>query len=126
RRGDRAWNRDLGGRAVPASRAAAQGGVDQAAQGDRQEHRGGAAVRDRVRVRRAGGGDRSADGGRTVPGGPGGGHRDRHRRAVAPLVIDGVPVIAAHEPWLTLIGLRLVWERNTSRETNVFPGADRR
>jgi type III pantothenate kinase len=31
---------------------------------------------------------------------------------LAPLVIDEVPVIDAHEPWLTLIGLRLVWERN--------------
>jgi hypothetical protein len=32
---------------------------------------------------------------------------------LAPLVIDEVPIIDAHEPWLTLIGLRLVWERNT-------------
>jgi len=31
---------------------------------------------------------------------------------LAPLVIDEVPFIDAHEPWLTLIGLRLVWERN--------------
>src|ERR1700755_1373878 len=30
---------------------------------------------------------------------------------LAPLVIDEVAVIDAHEPWLTLIGLRLVWER---------------
>jgi type III pantothenate kinase len=30
---------------------------------------------------------------------------------LASLVIDEVPVIDAHEPWLTLIGLRLVWER---------------
>jgi hypothetical protein len=29
-------------------------------------------------------------------------------------VIDEVPIIDAHEPWLTLIGLRLVWERNVS------------
>jgi type III pantothenate kinase len=45
-------------------------------------------------------------------------------------VIDEVPVVDAHEPWLTLIGLRLVWERNTGpaggRETNVLPGADHR
>jgi type III pantothenate kinase len=34
---------------------------------------------------------------------------------LASLVIDEVPVIDAHEPWLTLIGLRLVWERNVSR-----------
>jgi type III pantothenate kinase len=32
---------------------------------------------------------------------------------LASLVIDEVPIIDAHEPWLTLIGLRLVWERNT-------------
>ena len=31
---------------------------------------------------------------------------------LASLVIDEVPVIDAHEPWLTLIGLRLVWERS--------------
>jgi hypothetical protein len=31
---------------------------------------------------------------------------------LASLVIDEVPIIDAHEPWLTLIGLRLVWERN--------------
>ena len=43
-----------------------------------------------------------------------------------PLVIGEVPIIDAHEPWLTLIGLRLVWERNTARETNVPPGGDRR
>jgi type III pantothenate kinase len=53
---------------------------------------------------------------------------------LAPLVIDEVPIIDAHEPWLTLIGLRLVWERNTGPgspqsarpETNVLPEADRR
>ena len=32
---------------------------------------------------------------------------------LAPLVLDEVRVIDAHEPWLTLIGLRLVFERNT-------------
>jgi type III pantothenate kinase len=31
---------------------------------------------------------------------------------LAPLVIGEVSVIDAHEPWLTLIGLRLVFERN--------------
>ena len=31
---------------------------------------------------------------------------------LAPLVINEVSVIDAHEPWLTLIGLRLVFERN--------------
>jgi type III pantothenate kinase len=32
---------------------------------------------------------------------------------LAPLVIDEVSVIDAYEPWLTLTGLRLVYERNT-------------
>ena len=31
---------------------------------------------------------------------------------LAPLVIDEVSIIDAHEPWLTLVGLRLVFERN--------------
>jgi type III pantothenate kinase len=43
---------------------------------------------------------------------------------LAPLVINEVSVIDAHEPWLTLIGLRLVFERNITPEIGV-PGADR-
>jgi type III pantothenate kinase len=35
---------------------------------------------------------------------------------LAPLVINEVSVIDAHEPWLTLIGLRLVFERNAAIE----------
>lgn len=31
---------------------------------------------------------------------------------LAPLVLDEVPLVTAHEPWLTLIGLRLVFEKN--------------
>ncbi|HEY3868852.1 MAG TPA: type III pantothenate kinase [Actinocrinis sp.] len=31
---------------------------------------------------------------------------------LAPLVLDEADVIDAHEPWLTLVGLRLVYERN--------------
>src|SRR5262249_60904700 len=31
---------------------------------------------------------------------------------LAPLVINEVPIINHHEPWLTLIGLRLVFDRN--------------
>jgi type III pantothenate kinase len=31
---------------------------------------------------------------------------------LAPLVIDEVKVIDAYEPWLTLVGLRLIYERN--------------
>ncbi|HEY7146169.1 MAG TPA: type III pantothenate kinase [Streptosporangiaceae bacterium] len=33
---------------------------------------------------------------------------------LAPVIIDEVSVIDAYEPWLTLIGLRLVFERNTA------------
>jgi type III pantothenate kinase len=33
---------------------------------------------------------------------------------LAPLVLDEVTVIDEHEPWLTLIGLRLVYQRNLS------------
>jgi type III pantothenate kinase len=33
---------------------------------------------------------------------------------LAPLVIEEVAVIDAYEPWLTLIGLRLIYERNTA------------
>jgi type III pantothenate kinase len=50
---------------------------------------------------------------------------------LAPLVIGEVPVIDAHEPWLTLIGLRLVWERNVSTlgsaaKSDVLPEAEAR
>jgi len=31
---------------------------------------------------------------------------------LAPLVLEEVEIIDAYEPWLTLIGLRLAWERN--------------
>lgn len=34
---------------------------------------------------------------------------------LAPLVIEEVAVIDAYEPWLTLIGLRLTYERNMAR-----------
>jgi type III pantothenate kinase len=43
---------------------------------------------------------------------------------LAPLVINEVSVIDAHEPWLTLIGLRLVFERNAGPEIGV-PATDR-
>jgi type III pantothenate kinase len=47
---------------------------------------------------------------------------------LAPLVINEVSAIDHHEPWLTLIGLRLVYERNATSvaarpETGVLPGA---
>jgi type III pantothenate kinase len=31
---------------------------------------------------------------------------------LAPLLLEEVTIIDAHEPWLTLIGLRLAFERN--------------
>jgi type III pantothenate kinase len=34
---------------------------------------------------------------------------------LAPLVIDEVKIIDAYEPWLTLVGLRLIYERNLTR-----------
>jgi type III pantothenate kinase len=43
---------------------------------------------------------------------------------LAPLVINEVSIIDAHEPWLTLIGLRLVFERNVAGEIGV-PATDR-
>ncbi|HEY0716252.1 MAG TPA: type III pantothenate kinase [Streptosporangiaceae bacterium] len=43
---------------------------------------------------------------------------------LAPLVINEVSVIDEHEPWLTLIGLRLVFERNATPEIGV-PATDR-
>jgi len=33
---------------------------------------------------------------------------------LAPLVIEEVEAIDVYEPWLTLIGLRLVYERNVT------------
>jgi type III pantothenate kinase len=51
---------------------------------------------------------------------------------LAPLVINEVAAIDQHEPWLTLIGLRLVYERNatsaaaTRPETGVLPGPEQR
>ena len=41
---------------------------------------------------------------------------------LAPLVIDEMSIIDAYEPWLTLIGLRLVFERN---HLTAWPGASR-
>ncbi len=40
---------------------------------------------------------------------------------LAPLVIDEVSVIDAYEPWLTLIGLRLVYERNAAQADSPGP-----
>ena len=31
---------------------------------------------------------------------------------LAPMVLDDATTIDIHEPWLTLIGLRLIYERN--------------
>ena len=61
RRRDRARHRDLARGAGPARRPAAQGRAGPAADGDRQEHRRGAAVRDGLRRRRPGRGHRGPD-----------------------------------------------------------------
>ena len=37
-------------------------------------------------------------------------------------MIDEVGVIDAYEPWLTLIGLRLIYERNTVRRVAAGAG----
>jgi hypothetical protein len=76
-----ARHRDLGRRPVQAGRSAAQGRADQAGPGDRQEHRGVAAVRHHLRLRRSGGGHHHPDGAGAVPAEPGRGDRHRHRRA---------------------------------------------
>ena len=41
---------------------------------------------------------------------------------LASLVIDEVSVIDAYEPWLTLIGLRLVYEKRQPRRVVTRPG----
>ena len=40
---------------------------------------------------------------------------------LAPLVINEVSVIDAYEPWLTLIGLRLVYEKNAGHAGSCVP-----
>jgi type III pantothenate kinase len=35
---------------------------------------------------------------------------------LAPLVVDEVRSVDVHEPWLTLIGLRLIFERNSAEQ----------
>ena len=98
-----------------AGRPAAQGGAGPAGPGDRQEHRRGAPVGDHLRLRRPGRGDRLPDGGRA------GARQTRTSVTIiatgglAPLVIDEVKIIDAYEPWLTLIGLRLIYERNAAQ-----------
>ena len=45
---------------------------------------------------------------------------------LASLVMAEVSVIDAYEPWLTLIGLRLVYERNAGRPESAGGGGDGR
>ena len=78
---------------------------------DRQEHGRGVAVRDPVRLRRSGRRAGAPAAGRAGPDDPesvaviatGG---------LAPLVIRNSETVTRHEPDLTLLGLRLVYERN--------------
>ena len=46
---------------------------------------------------------------------PGDVNRRRDRRASAPLVVEECASITEHQPWLTLLGLELVFERNSLR-----------
>ena len=96
-------------------RPAAQGRAGPAAQRHRQEHRRGAAVRHHLRLRRARSTASSSGWPRSWPTDPDDGHRHRHRRPGAAGRSARSRVIDVHEPWLTLIGLRLVYERNVGR-----------
>ena len=81
---------------------------------DRQEHRRGAAVGHPLRLRRPGRRPGPPDRRRTlVPGRPRFGRGDRHRR---PGLAGrrAAETLTRHEPDLTLIGLRLIFERNTT------------
>ena len=113
RRRHRPRHRDLRRGARRQGRPAPQDRAGPAAQRHRQEHRRGHAVRHPLRLRR-----------------PGRRRRDRMAReladdpddvtviatgGLAPMVLGEASVIDEHEPWLTLIGLRLVYERNVSR-----------
>ena len=44
---------------------------------------------------------------------------------LAPMVLGESSVIDEHEPWLTLIGLRLVYERNVSADVSRRPRSAR-
>ena len=79
------------------------------------QHGRGAAVGDPLRLRRPGRRRRDPDGRRASAGRrPGRRDGDRDRRAGPAGARRGRATIDVHEPWLTLIGLRLVFERNRS------------
>ena len=82
------------------------------AHGDRQEHRGGAAVRRHLRLRLPGRRHRRADGRRARTSDP----ADVNVIAtggLAPMVVDEAAVFTDHQPWLTLLGLEIVFGRNS-------------
>ena len=113
-------HRDLGRRAVPPGAQLRKSSWPGRGRRDRQEHRRGAAVRHHLTASPGQvEGIASRMAAELEP-------RTRTRSqmiatgGLAPLVIDEVAVIDAYEPWLTLIGLRLIYERNTADR----PGAD--
>ena len=127
RRGPRAGDRGLDGRALRTRGPAGEGRLRRAAAGDRQRRPRRAAVGARLRLRRPGRRHRRRD-----PRGARGrcaGHRDRRsRRPHRPAL--------AHDrrrstPFLTLEGLRLVWELNravrraSARPRSRGPGCSR-
>ncbi len=85
--------------------------------GDRAQHRRGSAVRDPVRLRRPGRRRRDPDElPRSWPAGDPDDVTVVATGGLAPMVLDESGVIDVHEPWLTLVGLRLVYERNQLRD----------
>ena len=109
RRRARAGHRDLGRRARRPGRPVAQGRAGPAAAGDRQEHRRVPAVR-----RRATGspGRSTASSARSSTELASGRRRSSRPVAWPGSCSTSAETITHHEPWLTLIGLRLVYERN--------------
>ena len=109
RRRDRARAADQRGRPVRADGAAHARGPAAAALAGRQEHRRGDPVR--PALRHGGRGRR-----RSSPGSAASSERPTPPTVatggLAPVVIPHCTTVDHHEPWLTLEGLRLVYERN--------------
>ena len=110
RRRDRARHRDLGGRARRAGAQLRKVELVRPALGDRQEHGRGAAVRHPLRLRRPGRRAGRRGWSAELADDP---DDEVATGGLAPLVVEECETIQHHEPDLTLIGLRLVYERNT-------------